>query len=227
MVFGAIGALAALTGFSTIYSHSELEKLSRQVHDDRVHNVKLVNALATRIKMTNEAVDVLKNVSTTMLRVMKANAEAMDTKTVVSDMMMGSVVLSQEVDRILDGLEALSRHRLSPHLILPGQMAEALSALREGMSRNGYELAIDNVFQLFQLDTSHLYYGNQTIEIIVHIPAFKPNNIMTLYKHRNMPVRFDGIDGVGREGSPLYLQPQSQDVYLAVDVSEFAFQTFT
>ena len=158
---------------------------------------------------------------------MRENAEALDTKTVASDVMMGSVVLSQEVDRILDGLEALSRHRLSPHLILPGQMAEALSALRESMRRNGYELAIDNVFQLFQLDTSHLYYGNQTIEIIVHIPAFKPNNIMTLYKHRNMPVRFDGLDELGKNGPPLYLQPQSQDVYLAVDVSETAFQTFT
>ena len=137
--------------------------------------------------------------------------DRLDTKTVASDVMMGSVVLSQEVDRILDGLEALSRHRLSPHLILPGQMAEALSALRESMRRSGYELAIDNVFQLFQLDTSHLYYGNQTIEIIVHIPAFKPNNIMTLYKHRNMPVRFDGLDELDKN-CLLYTSPSPRDL---------------
>ena len=91
------------------------------------------------------------------------------------------------------------------------------------MMSKGFDLAIDNVFHLFKLETSHLYYGNRTLQVIVHVPAYRPATLMDLYKYSPMPML---VPGKGRS-SQTYWQTKVETEYIAVAKAETTFQTFT
>ena len=130
--------------------------------------------------------------------------------------------LSIETGRILNGLEVLSRHKLSPPLVKPNDIQLVITQLKTSLLSKGYRLGIDNSFQLFQMETSHLFFKNQTLMVFVHIPSYKHKELLTLYKVRPLPVFMN----LGTKTEQAYATPKVTYSYIAISANEERFQTF-
>jgi hypothetical protein len=122
-------------------------------------------------------------------------------------------MLGSEVDRILGGMFELEQHRLSPTLITVKGLQTGLDRLTEQFSAEGLVPAVSNVGDLFRLETSHLFYDNDTIIIAIHIPAFAPRGLLKLRELVPFP-----IPVVNSDGSPAvhYVIPKLDKTLFAV-----------
>jgi hypothetical protein len=62
----------------------------------------------------------------------------------------------EDSTRILRGLNALADQRLTPDFVKTSKMTEALLLLENNMQREGYELGLETMDNIFRCKTSHL-----------------------------------------------------------------------
>ena len=214
-------AATAISAFSTVYSHTQLENLSTQMHRENQFNIKVISEIASRVNINQKALITLKQNMITMTYAAKNAKLNTGNFAVAIQAYAGLNTLSLEVDRILEGLEQLSRHRLSPQLIHPEALEESLKQLQNSMRAEGYKLTTESVFQLFQSEVSHVYFPNGTLNIIIHVPGFRQSELLTLYQLRPMPLKFPG------NVQSRYFNPTVSSQFLAVSDDETEFQVFT
>jgi hypothetical protein len=96
--------------------------------------------------------------------------------------------MEKDILRLINGLQLLSSHRLSPSLTRPEFLAAATLRLRSAMKKMGLQLAIGKLEDLYQCETSHLMFANGTLRIILHVPAFRPDSILDIHEYIPMPI---------------------------------------
>lgn len=116
----------------------------------------------------------------------------------------------EDSNRLVEGFQQLSFHRLSPRLVNATDMAQSLSLLRRRMNEAGYELIPQDLDDVFSCETSHLIFPNNTLLIFIHLPAIRSAAVMDLYSFIPMPLQLDP----GTEGSMLLPAPEHR--YIAV-----------
>jgi hypothetical protein len=94
----------------------------------------------------------------------------------------------EDSTRILRGLNALADHRLSPDFVKTSKMTEALLLLENSMHQEGYELGLETMDDIFRCKTSHLVWHNGTLNIYLHIPAYKIDSRLQLQEHIPVPL---------------------------------------
>jgi hypothetical protein len=117
----------------------------------------------------------------------------------------------EDSTRILRGLNALAYHRLSPDFVKTSQMTEALLLLENNMQREGYELGLETMYDIFRCKTSHLVWDNGTLSIYLHIPVYKIDSQLQLLEHVPLPLILPGMVRQSRgkryRNTAMFVQP--------------------
>lgn len=114
-------------------------------------------------------------------------------------------------ERLIAGTSDLIHGRLSPTLIEPKYLREALATLEEKLEKNGLILAIDYAHQAYDYPVSYQRLENKTIVAHLHIPALAQNDIMTLYKFMPLPLQVD------TDVNDAFALPLPNDMFIAVN----------
>ena len=119
----------------------------------------------------------------------------------------------EDSNRLVEGFQQLSFHRLSPRLVNATDLAQSLSVLRRRMNEAGYELIPQDLDDVFSCETSHLIFPNQTLLIFIHLPAIRSAAVMDLYTFIPMPLQLDP----GTDGSMLLPAPEHRHIAVTKD----------
>lgn len=96
---------------------------------------------------------------------------------------------TNQVNKIVAGLELLLEHKLSPQLIYVDILELALDKMMAKVTKNGFDLAIGRITDLFQCQTSfQMEQEEQTImHVYVHIPMFRPTSVLKIFRYIETP----------------------------------------
>ena len=127
--------------------------------------------------------------------------------------------LKRRVDRILAGLKSIHTHSLSTDLLRPIQLRRPLRQLRLKAKNQGITLAIDNIQDLFTLQTSHVLFNNMTLRVFVHIPAFSQTGLLRVYEFLPFPLTLPTHSN--------FILPRPKKTILAVDHTRQLYRTIS
>jgi hypothetical protein len=123
----------------------------------------------------------------------------------------------QEFERIFSGLETLHLQRLSPKLVAAKEIRESLDSMEILLKAEGLRLVNDRPDSLFKTETSHLFFNNGTMRIIVHLPCYRDGGILSLFRHIPLPISLTNSS---------LMAISTEHTYLAVDSTGSLFKTF-
>ena len=115
------------------------------------------------------------------------------------------------------GLEKLRMGQLSSFLIKPKSLQTILKQFRERLNLINAHTILSDLNEVYMCDTSYLVFNNLTIRAFIHIPVYKPDSLMTIYKYQGMPTK------VGNQ--LMTFQPDSK--FLAVNKMKNKFRPMT
>jgi hypothetical protein len=108
-------------------------------------------------------------------------------------------------------MKALADGRLSPDFVKASMMSKALLRLENSMQREGYELGLETFDDLFRCMVSTLVWANGTLNIYVHVPAYKIDSRLRLLEHIPGPLILPGILPMNSRGgyknTAMFVQP--------------------
>jgi hypothetical protein len=174
---------------SYLYSHSSLLSINAGLTDNHeAHTVQLLQDHETRLEMNNRSIEILaRTAKTTKMNVFELTKE-MDYVENVLMLQTAYMAAESQVKRIIHGLYQLAHYRLSPLLVKPATLHVYLEKLRTAVSEKGLTLGIDHVEEVFHQSASHIVFENGTIRIFVHIPAYNPDSLLSLYQYEELPI---------------------------------------
>jgi hypothetical protein len=116
----------------------------------------------------------------------------------------------EESTRTLRGLNELAEHILSPDFVKTSKMTEALLQLENSMQREGYELGLETMDDIFSFETSHRVWDNGSLNIYLHIPAHKIDSQLQLLELIPVPLILPEIiqqsSGRGYRNTAMFVQ---------------------
>ena len=97
--------------------------------------------------------------------------------------------LQWEFHTLAQGLEKLRNGQLSSFLIKPQALQIILKQFRERLNVIGAHTILSDLNEIYMCDTSYLVFNNLTIRAFVHVPIYKPDSLMTIYKYQGLPTK--------------------------------------
>jgi hypothetical protein len=126
-------------------------------------------------------------------------------------------------------MNALAENQLSPDFVKTSKMTDALLKLENSMQREGHKLGLETLDDIFMCETSHLVWDNGTLNIYLHIPAYKIDPRLQLLEHISVPIILPEIvqqlQGKGYRNTAMLVQPLH--TILAIKTGVSAFKVFT
>lgn len=151
------------------------------------HVMEVVQDHESRLSIDHRSITLLNNAINITNFNMKRIADRMDHLENLVQLATIYQVYRDEVYRIIDGLQAVAQHRLSAHLVHMPVVKYYLLKLQERMEQYGYDLGINRPEEVFTLSASYLVYKNMTLDIITHIPAYRREDTLAVYRYVPMP----------------------------------------
>lgn len=133
--------------------------------------------------------------------------------------------LQWEIERLSDGLQALTKHALSPKLIPTSALAYSYSQLKVKLNLAGLIPLVSDLEDLYRCSTSHILYDNGSISILVHVPAYREDTLLELYRFIPAPIDLTTLPDGGHSNSNHLWIPRPEGELLAVSPSRRLFRT--
>jgi hypothetical protein len=125
-------------------------------------------------------------------------------------------------------MNALADGRLSPDFVKASKMSSALLRLENSMQREGYELGLGTFDDLFRCQTLTLVWLNGTLNIYLHIHAYKIDSRLRLLEHIPVPLILPEIVPQFRGGyKNMAMNVQPLHTIVAVQTGGSDFKVFT
>ena len=87
------------------------------------------------------------------------------------------------------GLEKLRNGQLSSYLIKPKALQESIRKFRQNLKIIDIHTILTDINEVYKCDTSYLVFKNATIRSVTHIPIYKPDSLMTIFKFHPLPLK--------------------------------------
>jgi hypothetical protein len=223
-VEGAFLVLGLVAAASSIYSAMQLAALSAA----QDVNVQILQEHETRLSVNTRSIALI---NSTVLRMGKKVAELcnnLGTDELILQLGFTLDSVFEDSSRILRGMNASADNRLSPDFVKTSKMTTALLRLENSMQREGYELGLETFDDIYRCQTSTLVWENGTLNIYLHIPAYKIDSRLRLLEHIPVPLILPEIvpqQQGGYRNMAMYVRPLH--TILAVQTGGSAFKVFT
>lgn len=171
----------------------------------------------TRLTVAERSLSILKNTTDDILANMSNQEEDIQNINVILKLIVVILDVQHEVDRLIAGLLLFHQHRLSPQLVEAFVLKDVINEMQLRLTPK-MKMALNNVEEIYRLDTSHISYVNGTLQFFVHVPCFRPDSIMNLYEFVPTPLQLKDDQ---------FLIPHSDYNYLAVNEGQNLFRELT
>jgi hypothetical protein len=215
-----IGLGAAAGAIAGQFSEDTMEKivsrnqevLSKTIEDNliRLHNNE------ADLRILNQTVSALSD----ELEKEFLGRERLEFENVILRTSFAASTVSLEMTRVVHSISQARHGRLDPESIDATGLKKALEALNKMAVHHGFELATQHPSDLASLPTSYfLNVDQKTIHLISHIPLFRPDSNLELYRYLDAPLMTTLKPDVG----PIYLEvtPPSNFLALAKDATTY------
>jgi len=196
-ILGAIAGAAIVSVFSSLFSGSFLSLLSGQVDSQTATTVSILQQDEIRLttaehteKMLNESILILAKTEEGIRNELGATGAMVLALTAFSTRL-------SEFRRIFGCLQGLTVNQISPQLFNVTALPTALHNLQTKLHARDYHLALEQIPDLFKCDASYISFNTGIIRIFLHIPAYRRDTIMQVY--RFIPIPFELPDYEGDE----------------------------
>ena len=182
--FAVSGTILLLSGIASLFAGWQLKKWWEGTHGDGgiVERLDEQEVLTSELK---EAIDT--STSDDLVRSLR-NKEEMDIY-VISMMKCNQEVnrFKDHFKRIFQAIYELLNQRLHPGIVKSATLQAKLDLIRKKAAARHQRIAIANVNELYQLDTSYVSSGDGKIVVMAHIPLFKLSTVTDLYEYIPTP----------------------------------------
>ena len=173
-----------LSGIASLFSGWQLKKWWEGTHGDGgiFERLDEQEVLTSELK---EAIDT--STSDDLVRSLR-NKEEMDIY-VISMMKCNQEVnrFKDHFKRIFQAIYELLNQLLHPGIVKSATLQAKLDLIRKKAAARHQRIAITNVNELYQLDTSYVSSGDGKIVVMAHIPLFKLSKVTDLYEYFPTP----------------------------------------
>jgi hypothetical protein len=182
-ILGFLLAMGIAAIGSYLFSQNQVAQLSLSSGTDE-HAVKILQEHEAKTSINNRSIEILKLAEQTDQR-------RLHSVELVTLQIMGSLTKDEaekEIRRIISAVQLLSKNRLSPDLIQTDQLGQVVTSLKEKAAKKGLVLGISSKEDIFRVDTSHIFFANRTLRIMVHVPAHRADGLLNLYEYVPVPL---------------------------------------
>ena len=185
---GALAVLAVVAIGSAIYGVYELDHLASASEDDQDVNIKILEEHQTRIQIDNRSIHVLNKT----LNLLNVELNGLGVRLAEDEMFvhlsLSMATVFDEYHRVERGLNAVTSNRITPDLLKTRDTTRAIMQLSKKMREAGYSLGLGKYEDLFECTTSHIVYPNGSMNIMIHIPAYKDASKLKIMEYTGMPI---------------------------------------
>ena len=217
IVTGILALIGVISSVSTFYTATQLHEIGT---NSQKKNVAILQDHETRVSVDEKAISILNETVKILATHQDELSNRIYTLEKLIHMSLAVDASMDDMHRITRGLNALADRRLSPDLVSETTLRDTVDRLKRQLKQSGFELGIESIQSVFSCETSHLAYENNTLLIIVHLPAFKVGSKMDLYELVSLPVmlEMDHYTPLKKaEGAAeVYLKPQPKKNIIAV-----------
>ena len=190
------------------------------------HVMEVIEEQHTRLEVDRRSIKILKSALNVTGANIKRLARHLD---YAENLIQANTVwqpFQEEVYRLISGFELLFHYKLSPKLVHATALKAKLLILKDRLAKKGYTMGISTLQEAFQLPTSHIVFKNGTIDIILHVPAYRTHSVLDLYEYMPAPFIFPTKTANG-DSKEIILMPQTEKTYLALNYNKSIIRTFT
>ena len=212
----AIGAIISLVS-SEVLSHGQLLDVAGGKGTTPLA-IRTLQDHETRLSVSEHALQVVQNLTEEMIEDINDTRDDIQTINFSLKLRVALDDVLFEIDRLILGLQELQHHRLSPFLVDSSVLTDVLKELQFKLDR-GLTLGIDHVDDLYRLPTSHIGFTNGTVLLILHIPCYRPDSVLTMYKYLRTPLPLQKYNKL--------LVPEVEHDYIVIDDTNSLVRTFS
>ena len=165
---------------SLLFSKFEMDEMAIRANQNTDQTVKLFNSQDHSLKIHEAAISTLNKTVDALTEVVKGTQEHLQALQITLNMYVSLDTYFEEHTRLIRGLTSLIQHKLSPDLIRSDELTRTITELKSKMEKIGYHLGIQNLDDIFRLDTSWSVYANGTIFCATHVPVFRKSTRFAL-----------------------------------------------
>jgi len=221
-VASVIVVAAVIAVSSAIYSVYELNAIASASEADQQMNVQVLQEHETRLQIDNRSLEILNKTLAHLDVELAGFGVRLSRDEVFMHLALSLDTMFDEYHRIERGLNALSQNRITPDLLMTKATTKAIKHLSRRMRSLGYTLALDSYQDLFQCQTSHLMYKNNSLVIMIHIPAVKDASKLQLLQYSSLPMTIED-----KHGETVSVLPEPEGEFLAVTEGEGWFKVMS
>ena len=204
------------TIFSTLFTSSQISKLQTQ----QQHLIKALAYEDSRLNILEKSVDLL----TTSLRNINSALDSLTSEQILFQAIYAQDIAEKDIRLFMDSLSSIAQHQLSPNLIPTNKLSQAITALKQQLQPHDLHLMSDNPIDIYRSEITHVAYTNHTIQIIAHLPAYKPASVLRFYEFVPIPTLLSNSSHPSSRR--VYSSPTPQDELLAISTSGLLFRSF-
>ena len=175
-IFGAVGTLMGL--FNTF----EIKNIAAGVGENwkKISSVIDITKLSTKhLENLCISTNKISNIITAMLQNNPAQ--------LLSEIKIYLDNTHNAVTRVTNMVQQAQNKRLSVDLLTPDMLKQLYQHIQDQADKQGLELLINQLSDLFQIDTSYLH-SNKTITLVLHVPMVAEDNKLNLLQFIPFPL---------------------------------------
>ena len=116
--------------------------------------------------------------------------------------------LIQQMRRIFDGIRDISHLKFSTDLVSPDKLRPVIERLQQRLDQQDLKILPSQGHEFYELDTSFIYFANDTLRVYLHVPAYLEGSMYKLYEYIPSPLHVS---------KNRYFLPNPEHRLLAVD----------
>ena len=203
-----LGSLVMKGVFGTIhglYTQSKYRALKKELNTVIQDQKRIIAAARNQEDTTN----MLKG-EAEQLRGFMGNLTVFAPVRIITKLTNLEMLINTEVDRLWDAVQAAQQHRLSIRFLPAASVTKLFNKIKRRAEDSGNQLLLERPSDLFQIELSYCYDG-EDIVLILHVPMAPKNTILRLLKFLPFPFSFS---------SSHFLMPTPAEHLLAISSDE-------
>ena len=173
------------------YNMIELARLSSKldyIEERQSHLLIAVDNIYQSIIQTDEFLDSLNKTTWNLADALSSSNYEHKLFTAARQILNIQRYQMQDVERMIEGVISVLGGKLSQGLVHYDALKSSLNAMKLKAESLSFQLSVDSIRHLFEMEASYLIYADETLDFFIHIPLIDKNSILTLYKYHEVPL---------------------------------------
>jgi len=217
-ILGALAGAGIASIFSALFSGGYLAELSSRVDANTGTTISILQKDEVRLTTIEHSEKLLNSSILMLARAEEGMRSDIGLNGALTVTLAAFGTRLSEFRRVFGCLRALTDNKISPQLFNVTVLPVVLHKLQNKLRSREYRLGLDQIPDLFKCQASYVAFENGEIRIFLHIPAYRKDTLMQVY--RFLPIPFDLPETQGHEYFTMS-RPQRNVLAVSEDEADF------